>query len=86
MDDDYYKAVIDTFVDLYKKGYIYKGYRLVNWCPASMSVISDEEVEFVENKGHLWYFKYPIKDSNEFVIVATTRPETMFGDTSYNFV
>ncbi len=82
MDDDYYKAVIDTFVDLYKKGYIYKGYRLVNWCPASMSVISDEEVEFVENKGHLWYFKYPIKDSNEFVIVATTRPETMFGDTA----
>ncbi|HXK49630.1 MAG TPA: valine--tRNA ligase [Clostridiales bacterium] len=82
MDDDYYKAVIDTFVDLYKKGYIYKGYRLVNWCPASMSVISDEEVEFVENKGHLWYFKYPIKDSDEFVTVATTRPETMFGDTA----
>ncbi len=82
MDDDYYKAVIDTFVDLYKKGLIYKGYRLVNWCPASMSVISDEEVEFVERKGHLWYFKYPIKDSNEFVTVATTRPETMFGDTA----
>lgn len=82
MDDDYYKAVIDTFVDLYKKGLIYKGYRLVNWCPASMSVISDEEVEFIENKGHLWYFKYPIKDSNEFVTVATTRPETMFGDTA----
>lgn len=82
MDDDYYKAVIDTFVDLYKKGLIYKGYRLVNWCPASMSVISDEEVEFVEKKGHLWYFKYQIKDSNEFVTVATTRPETMFGDTA----
>jgi valyl-tRNA synthetase len=82
MDDDYYKAVIDTFVDLYKKGLIYKGYRLVNWCPASMSVISDEEVEFVEKKGNLWYFKYPIKDSNEFVTVATTRPETMFGDTA----
>jgi valyl-tRNA synthetase len=82
MDDDYYKAVIDTFVDLYKKGLIYKGYRLVNWCPASMSVISDEEVEFVEKKGNLWYFKYPIKDSDEFVTVATTRPETMFGDTA----
>ncbi|MCG2760035.1 MAG: valine--tRNA ligase [Candidatus Delongbacteria bacterium] len=82
MDDDYYKVVIDTFVDLYKKGLIYKGYRLVNWCPGSMSVISDEEVEFVEKKGHLWYFKYPIKDSSEFVIVATTRPETMFGDTA----
>ena len=82
MDDDYYKAVIDTFVDLYKKGLIYKGYRLVNWCPASMSVISDEEVEFIEKKGHLWYFKYPIKDSKEFVTVATTRPETMFGDTA----
>ncbi|MFO7809848.1 MAG: valine--tRNA ligase, partial [Candidatus Delongbacteria bacterium] len=82
MDDDYYKAVIDTFVDLYKKGLIYKGYRLVNWCPGSMSVISDEEVEFVEKKGNLWYFKYPIKDSDEYVTVATTRPETMFGDTA----
>ncbi len=82
MDDDYYKAVIDTFVDLYKKGLIYKGYRLVNWCPGSMSVISDEEVEFIEKKGNLWFFKYPIRDSNEFVTVATTRPETMFGDTA----
>ena len=82
MDDDYYKKVIETFVDLYKKGHIYKGYRLVNWCPVSKSVISDEEVEFVEKQGKLWYFKYPIKDSEEFVTIATTRPETMFGDTA----
>jgi len=82
MDDDYYKKVVETFVDLYKKGKIYKGYRLVNWCPVSKSVISDEEVEFVEKMGKLWYFKYPVKDSDEFVTIATTRPETMFGDTA----
>ena len=82
MDDMYYDRVIDTFIDLYEKGYIYKGYRLVNWCPVSQSVISDEEVLFEEKNGKLWYFKYPIKDSNEHVIIATTRPETMFGDTA----
>ncbi|MBN2790015.1 MAG: valine--tRNA ligase [Candidatus Delongbacteria bacterium] len=82
MDDMYYERVIDTFIDLYKKGHIYKGYRLVNWCPVSQSVISDEEVLFEEKNGKLWYFKYPVKDSDEFVTIATTRPETMFGDTA----
>ena len=82
MDEDYYKLVIDSFVDLHKKGLIYKGYRLVNWCPVSQSVISDEEVEFVEKQGKLWYFRYPVKDSDQHVVIATTRPETMFGDTA----
>ncbi len=81
MDDHYYKKVIEAFVKLYKEGLIYRGYRMVNWDPASKSAISDEEVFYKEIQGKLWYFKYPVKDSNEFVIVATTRPETMLGDT-----
>ncbi len=82
MDEGYYKAVIHAFVELYKKDLIYKGYRLVNWCPVSRSAISDEEVYFKEVNGKLWHFKYPLKDSKDFVIVATTRPETMLGDTA----
>lgn len=81
MDDRYYKKVTDTFVDLYKENLIYRGYRMVNWDPASKSAISEEEVIFREVQGHLWYMKYPIKDSDEFLVVATTRPETMLGDT-----
>ena len=81
MDEHYHKKVIEAFVHLYKEGLIYRGYRMVNWDPASKSAISDEEVFFKEVQGKLWYFKYPVKDSNEFVIVATTRPETMLGDT-----
>ena len=81
MDDHYYKKVIEAFVELYKKGLIYRGYRMVNWDPASKSAISDEEVFYKEVQGKLWYFKYPVKDSEEFVVVATTRPETMLGDT-----
>ena len=80
MDEHYNKKVIQAFVKLYKEGYIYRGYRMVNWCPASKSAISDEEVIFKTTQGKLWHFKYPIKDSDEFVIVATTRPETMLGD------
>ena len=82
MDEGYYKAVIHSFVELYKKGYIYRGYRLVNWCPVSKSAISDEEVYFKEDKGKLYFFKYPIKDSSETLIIATTRPETLLGDTA----
>lgn len=82
MDDDYYRLVIESFVHLYKKGYIYRGLRMVNWDPATQSAISDEEVIYQEVNGKLWYFKYPVKDSNEFVVVATTRPETMLGDTA----
>jgi len=81
MDEHYHKKVIEAFVHLYKEGLIYRGYRMVNWDPASKSAISDEEVFFKEVQGKLWYFKYPVKDSNEYVIVATTRPETMLGDT-----
>ena len=81
MDDHYYKKVTEAFVKLYKEGLIYRGYRMVNWDPASKSAISDEEVFYKEIQGKLWYFKYPVKDTNEFVIVATTRPETMLGDT-----
>jgi valyl-tRNA synthetase len=81
MDDHYYKKVIEAFVKLYKEGLIYRGYRMVNWDPASKSAISDEEVFYKEVQGKLWHFKYPVKDTNEFVVVATTRPETMLGDT-----
>ncbi|MBU1099219.1 MAG: valine--tRNA ligase [Bacteroidetes bacterium] len=81
MDDHYYKKVIETFVALYKKDKIYKGYRMVNWCPKTKSAISDEEVIFKEVNGKLWHFRYPIKDSDKYLVVATTRPETMLGDT-----
>ena len=81
MDDEYYKAVIETFVALYNEGKIYRGYRMVNWDPASRSAISNEEVIYKESQGKLWYIKYPVKDSDEVIIVATTRPETMLGDT-----
>ena len=81
MDKEYYDKVIHTFVDLYKEGKIYRGNRLVNWCPVSKSAISDEEVIPREVKSHLWYLKYPITGTSEFIVVATTRPETMLGDT-----
>ncbi|MGL4560917.1 MAG: valine--tRNA ligase [Brevinema sp.] len=80
MDDAYSQEVLQTFVDLYRAGLIYKGTRMVNWCPVSKSAISDEEVEHIEEQGHLWHFAYPVKDSEEFIVIATTRPETMFGD------
>ena len=82
MDEGYTKAVLSAFVKLYEKGYIYKGFRLVNWCPVSKSAISDEEVIHKEKNGSLWYFRYLIKGSSESVVVATTRPETMLGDTA----
>ena len=77
MDEGYSEAVLTAFVKLYEKGLIYKGYRLVNWCPVSKSAISDEEVIHKEKNGHLWHFRYPITGSQEYLIVATTRPETM---------
>jgi len=82
MDEHYYKKVIEGFVKLYNEGLIYKGYRMVNWDPASKSAISDEEVLFREVKGKLWYIKYPIVDSDKYLTIATTRPETMLGDTA----
>jgi len=81
MDDHYYKKVIEAFAKLYKEGLIYRGYRMVNWDPASKSAISDEEVIFRQVNGKLWYFQYPVKDSDIKLVVATTRPETMLGDT-----
>ena len=82
MDEGYTNAVLESFVKLYNKGLIYRGHRLVNWCPVSKSAISDEEVVHKEINGHLWYFRYPIKGEDEYLVVATTRPETMLGDSA----
>ena len=83
MDEGCSKAVEEVFIKLYKKGYIYRGSRIVNWCPVCQTSISDAEVEHVEKEGHFWHIKYPIVGSdNEFVEIATTRPETMLGDTA----
>lgn len=81
MDEGCSKAVREAFVDLYNKGLIYRGNYIVNWCPHCHTTISDIEVEHVDREGHLWHLKYPVKDSDEFLVVATTRPETMLGDT-----
>ena len=80
MDEEYSNAVLESFVKLYDKGLIHKGTRLVNWCPKSQTALSDEEVIFKEVQGKLWYIKYQIEDSDSFVEIATTRPETMLGD------
>ncbi|MDL1914147.1 MAG: valine--tRNA ligase [Bergeyella sp.] len=76
------EQVVKSFVDLYRKGYIYRGYRMINWDPEAETNISDEEVIFREQQGKLYYLKYKIKDSEDFITVATTRPETIFGDTA----
>jgi len=81
MDEGLSKAVREVFVSLYEKGLIYKGKRIINWCPNCTTALSDAEVEYTEKPGHLWHIRYPIKDSDEYIIVATTRPETMLGDT-----
>ena len=80
MDEGCSKAVREVFVSLYEKGLIYKGSRIINWCPHCRTALSDAEVEFKAEPGHLWHIKYPIKDSEEYLVVATTRPETMLGD------
>src|SRR5436189_351531 len=82
MDDGLSRAVLKVFVDLYKAGLIYKDNRLVNWDPKMLTAISDLEVESHEVRGQLWYFKYPIEGSDAHIVVATTRPETMLGDTA----
>ena len=81
MDDEYYQSVIQTFVKLYNKGLIYKGVRMVNWDCKGLTALSDEEVIHKEESGSLWHIKYKITDSDDYLIVATTRPETMLGDT-----
>ncbi len=82
MDPDMSEAVIKTFVDLYNKGRIYRGYRMVNWDPEAKTTLSDEEVIHIEKQGLLYYLKYQIEGSDEFLTIATTRPETIFGDTA----
>ncbi len=79
MDKPYQKAVQEAFLQYYKKGWIYQGKRVVNWCPRCATSLSDLELEYTEQTGKLWYIKYPIRESG-FIIVATTRPETMLGD------
>lgn len=81
-DDAYTKSVRTVFVRLYDEGLIYRGNYIVNWCPNHQTALSDIEVEYEDAKGHLWYIKYPLKDSDQFLVVATTRPETMLGDTA----
>ena len=82
LDYDMNQSVIKVFIDLYNKGLIYKGYRMVNWDPQAKTTLSDEEVNFIEKNGKLYYVKYKIKDSSEFVTIATTRPETILGDSA----
>lgn len=82
MDDDMSEAVIKVFVDLYNKGLIYRGYRMVNWDPEAKTTLSDEEVIHVEQQGLLYYLEYQVEGSNEKLTIATTRPETIFGDTA----
>ena len=82
MDEGCSRAVREVFVNLYDKGLIYRGNRIINWCPHCITALSDAEVEYSEQEGFFWHIKYPIKGEDGFVEVATTRPETMFGDTA----
>ncbi len=81
MDEGCSKAVREVFVSLYEKDLIYKGSRIINWCPNCVTALSDAEVEYVDKPGHLWHIRYPLADGSGEVVVATTRPETMLGDT-----
>ncbi|NNK82948.1 MAG: valine--tRNA ligase [Flavobacteriaceae bacterium] len=82
MDDDMSEGVIKVFVDLFNKGLIYRGYRMVNWDPAAKTTLSDEEVEYIDKQGKLYHISYILKDSDDVVTIATTRPETILGDTA----
>ena len=82
MDEGCSKAVREVFVNLYEKGLIYQGPRIINWCPNCITALSNEEVEHIEQQGNFWHIKYPIKDSDKFIVIATTRPETLLGDTA----
>ena len=82
MDEGCSRAVREVFVNLYNKGLIYRGYRIINWCPRCLTALSDAEVEYTEQPGSFWHIRYPVKGSDEFVTIATTRPETMLGDTA----
>ena len=82
MDEGCNKAVTEVFIKMHEKGWIYKGARIINWCPVCNTSISDAEVEYEEQAGHFWHIKYPIVGTDEFLEFATTRPETMLGDTA----
>ena len=82
LDEGMSDAVLEQFISLYNKGLIYKGEKMINWCPSCHTTISDAEVEYEDEASHLWHIRYKIKDSDKYVIVATTRPETMLGDTA----
>src|SRR5699024_3673775 len=82
LDEEMYESVIKSFVDLYNKGLIYRGYRMVHWDPEAKTTLSDEEVIYEEQQGKLYHVRYKIKDSEDYLTVATTRPETIFGDTA----
>ncbi len=82
MDEGCSRAVREVFVNLYEKGLIYRGYRIINWCPRCLTALSDAEVEYKDQPGSFWHIKYPIKGEDGYVEIATTRPETMFGDTA----
>ena len=82
MDEGCSKAVREVFVNLYNKGLIYRGYRIINWCPRCLTALSDAEVEYAEQPGSFWHVRYPIDGTDEYLTVATTRPETMLGDTA----
>ena len=82
MDEGLSEAVLEQFIALYNKGLIYKGKKMINWCPSCHTTISDAEVEYEDEASHLWHIRYKIKDTDEYIIVATTRPETMLGDTA----
>ena len=82
MDEGCSRAVREVFVNLYDKGLIYRGHRIINWCPRCLTALSDAEVEYKDQPGFFWHIKYPIKGEDGYVEVATTRPETMFGDTA----
>ncbi len=82
MDEGCSRAVREVFVNLYDKGLIYRGHRIINWCPRCLTALSDAEVEYKDQPGFFWHIKYPIKGEDGYVEIATTRPETMFGDTA----
>ena len=82
MDEKRYDSVIKVFVDLYNKGLIYRGVRMVNWDPQARTAVSDEEVNYTEEKSKLYYVRYKIVGEDGYVMVATTRPETILGDTA----
>ncbi len=82
MDEKCSLAVREAFFKLYNKGLIYRGSRIINWCPSCITALSDVEVDYSEDAGSFWYFKYPVEGTDEFITIATTRPETMLGDTA----